>query len=538
MTNRCAIYLRCSKPEETSEKNLLSADSQEMFIRRFIQQQENWTVHQVYHDNGFTAKNLKRPGIKELLHDAECGLFDQIVVYRYDRLTRDSEDYFGPLKSLERRCNVKIVSATEPYDSTTPEGKFSIGQTILHAQLERERTGLRTKHKVESERRLGHWTGGNVPLGYKSVDKKLVPDERLAPLIVFMFKKYVETQSPAEVARCMGLKALELPEEVRKRLGKIDRKRVTNMLRRRIYKGDMPLGDEVYKGQHEAIVDEGLWEQVQRILPKDERKTPIPRTQIDCALKGRIRCQECNSAMLTSFTTKGRQRYAYHTCLNKHNSLHCKGLDMNISADLVKRLVVEEVRKILKEPEALGGLWQHLAKESSPEQMLQKLQHMDQAWNLLTLPEQDDIVKKFVKTVWLSRKGLMLELTPNGVDTTETATIQGYFQSRNHDQQVFVHKENPRQYKDPTLLKALVYAEIWYEDISEGRATGCVEIAANYGLSYDYVWRVIYLEKLPPKIKKAILEGKLNLDATTLSLKKFPAFWAKQEDAIFRKFEE
>jgi hypothetical protein len=146
--------------------------------------------------------------------------------------------------------------------------------------------------------------------------------------------------------------------------------------------------------------------------------------------------------MMTSFTTKGRgsKKYSYHTCLKKHNGLHCKGLDMNINAELVKRLVVEEVRKILQEPESLGGLWDHLSKESSPEQALQKLQHMDKAWDLLTLAEQDDVIKKFVKVVWLSRKGVTLELTPNGVDTTSTVTIQGYFLRRNHDQSLYIRK--------------------------------------------------------------------------------------------------
>jgi hypothetical protein len=212
---------------------------------------------------------------------------------------------------------------------------------------------------------------------------------------------------------------------------------------------------------------------------------------------------------------------------------------MNINAELVKRLVVEEVRKILQEPESLGGLWEHLSKESSPEQALQKLQNMDKAWDLLTLAEQDDVIKKFVKVVWLSRKGVTLELTPNGVDTTSTITIQGYFLRRNHDQQVFVHKENPRQHKDPTLLKALVYAEIWHEDILEGRAADCTEIAANYGLSYDYVRRVIRLEKLSPRIKKAILDGDPTLSATTMSLtrNRFPTLWKDQEEMLFRKFE-
>jgi site-specific DNA recombinase len=109
MTIRCAIFIRPSK----SREGLLSAESQEMFIRKYIKQYENWEILKIYHDNGFTAKDLTRPEVQDLLHDAKCELFDRIVVYRYDRLTRNPNDYCDILKSLEQDHNVKIVSATE-----------------------------------------------------------------------------------------------------------------------------------------------------------------------------------------------------------------------------------------------------------------------------------------------------------------------------------------------------------------------------------------------------------------------------------------
>jgi site-specific DNA recombinase len=367
MAIRCAIYIRRSEPEKESEKNLTSAESQEMFISKFIKQHADWEVYRVYHDNGFSAENLRRPEVQELLRDAESGAIDIIVVYRYDRLTRDMEDYYGRLKVLERRHGVKIVSATEHFDPTTPEGAFSIGQTILHAQLERERTVVRAKDKIASSRQLGLWTGGNIPPGYKTVERKLVPDEAIAPLIDYMFKRYVELRSPAELARDVNLKALELTETDRNRLKPLNRQRVMTILKNPIYKGYISHYEKLYKGQHKAIVDEDLWNQIQEIIKKTPIKAQTQQTPIEFALRHNIRCKECNRAMIANFTSKRNRKYAYYTCLNKRDGLFCKGLDTNINADLVHRLVTEEVRKILKEPETLGGLWEKLSKESSPE---------------------------------------------------------------------------------------------------------------------------------------------------------------------------
>ncbi|GHS95447.1 hypothetical protein AGMMS49949_09780 [Alphaproteobacteria bacterium] len=87
--------------------------------------------------------------------------------------------------------------------------------------------------------------------------------------------------------------------------------------------------------------------------------------------------------MVINLTSKKKHKYAYGTCLNKRNGLPCKGLDLNVNVDLVHRTVTKEVRRILKEPEILGGLWKELAEHASPEESYQKLQNIDKAWDLL-----------------------------------------------------------------------------------------------------------------------------------------------------------
>jgi hypothetical protein len=419
------------------------------------------------------------------------------------------------IDGIFREHNVSFVSATESLDTSTPTGKLILNILLIFAEFEREQTSLRVKDKIHVSRTNGIWTGGNIPFGYKSVDRKLVPDEKFVPLVQFMYQRFVELRSPEAVAQEMSAKVLaEYSEEDAEYLRPFYRKRMYKLLRLPLYKGYIAHHGELYKGQHEAIVDEALWDEVQNILNEAAPLNRMP-LQIDFALKGRVRCKECDRAMVVCKTAKGTKKYAYYTCLSKHNGLNCKGLDMNIDAELVHRVVTKEVRKILKEPEILGGLWQKLADESCPEDAYKKLQNMDKAWDLLPPADQNKVIQDFVKTVWLGRKSVTIELTPDGLgmapETREILVIPGTFYNRKNKPQVFVYKDDEEdEHEDPLILKALVQAEIWDQEIKNGTYSNYKEIAAAYKLDEQYVRRTIYLTFLSPKIKEAILFGKLS----------------------------
>jgi site-specific DNA recombinase len=348
------------------------------------------------------------------------------------------------------------------------------------------------------------------------VDRKLVIDEKFAPLVRFMFQRFIELRSPEALAQEMNAKGLEeYSEEDSKYLKPFYRKRMYRLLRVPIYKGYIAHLGKHYKGQHEAIVDEELWDEAQKILGEKGPRSKVP-LQLDFALKSRVRCKECDRAMIISKTSKKNREYPYYTCLSKHNGLNCKGLDMNVDTELVHRLVIKEVRKILKEPENLGGLLEKLSERSCFEEAYKKLQNIDKGWDLLPPIIQNEVIQDFVKTVWIGRQSLTIELTPNGLglapETSEIIVIPGTFYNRKSKPQVFVYNEknDDDEGGDPVLLKALVYADQWREEIRNGTYQSYRDIAEAYGLNEQYVRRTFCLTFLSPKIKDAILFGKLS----------------------------
>src|ERR1035438_9064568 len=101
-----AIYARVSTEEQRERQSI---DTQREFGQRFCQL-HTLPVFRVYSDDGVsgTVPLDRRPEGGQILSDARLGKFDQLLVYRLDRLGRDtrlilnarSEEHTSELQSL------------------------------------------------------------------------------------------------------------------------------------------------------------------------------------------------------------------------------------------------------------------------------------------------------------------------------------------------------------------------------------------------------------------------------------------------------
>lgn len=83
---------------------------------------------------------MDRPNFKRLLHDARAGLFDRLLVFHVDRLTRTGvADTFATLGEL-RAAGVTVATIAEPRIVVKPQGDFYSDVLVfalgLGAQLE------------------------------------------------------------------------------------------------------------------------------------------------------------------------------------------------------------------------------------------------------------------------------------------------------------------------------------------------------------------------------------------------------------------
>jgi site-specific DNA recombinase len=160
-------YIRVSTTDQA--ENGLSLDVQREAITRYCQQ-NSLKLLNIYADPGRSGATIERPGLQQLLADAKLRPFQQIVVWRLDRWSRDL--YQGLWLSKELLVHsVEVVSISEPFNGNDPLTKAmrSIVQTF--AELERETIKSRLWTGRRKRLSQGQFAGGSVAYGFK-LDRK------------------------------------------------------------------------------------------------------------------------------------------------------------------------------------------------------------------------------------------------------------------------------------------------------------------------------------------------------------------------------
>ncbi|MEZ5687339.1 MAG: recombinase family protein [Caenibius sp.] len=315
---RCAVYTRKST-EDGLEQEFNSLDAQREACEAFIRSQkhEGWTmVPDHYDDGGFSGGNMERPGLQTLLADVDAGLVDVIVVYKVDRLTRSLADFAKIVEHLDAK-EASFVSVTQAFNTTTSMGRLTLNVLLSFAQFEREVTSERIRDKIAASKKKGLWMGGPVPLGYKVIDRKLVPVPAEAERVRTIMQRYLEIKSvPAliEILRAEGVVTKIQHRTSGPHRGGIPFKRgsLFYLLKNPVYRGKIVHKGKVYNGEHEPVVDEELWDRVQAQLK--EKAPPRKRRTNDrqqAMLRGLL-TDPHSRPMVPTYGSKKNRRYAYY----------------------------------------------------------------------------------------------------------------------------------------------------------------------------------------------------------------------------------
>jgi site-specific DNA recombinase len=351
---RCCVYTRKST-EEGLDQEFNSLQAQREAGEAFILSQKHmgWTlIPDHYDDGGFSGGNLDRPALQRLIDDVEGRRIDVVIVYKVDRLSRSLLDFARLMDRFDQR-SVSFVSVTQQFNTTTSLGRLTLNVLLSFAQFEREIIGERTSDKMSAARRKGKWVGGTPVLGYDVEGGRLVVNETEARRVRAIFELYRRKPSLEAVAEELDRRRWQTKSwrttQGRQRAGRpftkaIVRRLLTNV----IYTGQVEHRGERYAGEHAAIVDEALWEEVNRELcarPLTEPK--IARGRQNALLAGLLFCQSCKRPMIATYTAKGERRYRYYVC----QSARQKGWECcptkSVSAGRIEDSVVDQLRLAL-----------------------------------------------------------------------------------------------------------------------------------------------------------------------------------------------
>ena len=110
---RAALYVRVSTDRQTVENQIAALSK--------VAQARGWQIVETFNDAGISgAKERKdRPGLDEMLKQAQRGRFDVVMAWAIDRLGRSLVDLLHTIESL-KACGVDLYLDQQSIDTTTP----------------------------------------------------------------------------------------------------------------------------------------------------------------------------------------------------------------------------------------------------------------------------------------------------------------------------------------------------------------------------------------------------------------------------------
>ena len=361
-TQRWAIYTRVST-DRGLEQEFNSLHAQRESASAYVKSQahEGWKlVREHYDDGGFSGGSMERPALQKLLADIKERRIDIVVVYKVDRLTRSLID-FAKLVELFDEHGVSFVSVTQSFNTTSSMGRLTLNVLLSFAQFEREVTGERIRDKIAASKKKGIWVGGVVPLGYEVKDKKLLVNEDEAKTVRMIFERYLARGSlPAlqRELRTQGIVTRKRALSSGKIIGGVS---LTNgplayMLRNRVYLGEINHRDRSYRGEHQPIIDSGLFDQVQARLDENRRGRRLKNERSQALLLGKL-YDDRGNRMTLSYAIKKGVRYRYYvSCVLAQGRKDEAGSVSRIAASEIETIVINALATLVPAFRGIGRI--------------------------------------------------------------------------------------------------------------------------------------------------------------------------------------
>jgi site-specific DNA recombinase len=379
-----AVYARVSSEEQRERQSI---ETQFDFAQRFCDMHK-LPIFRIFADDGIsgTVPLDRRPEGSQILRDARLGKFDQLLVFKLDRLGRDTRLILNAVADLEK-LGVRVQSMTEQFDASSAAGKLML--TMLSGFASHEREVIRERSVAGTNRvaESGAWLGGVVPYGYRKVGEKreahlVVSEEKIpgqdlseADVIRLIYRlaaverrscfyiaeRLVELQVPCAYQRD---DRLILRGKLKERTSGLWRPaRVRNMIVSTTYKGVHEFGKRTSNKARKiisrpvpAIVDEATWAKAQETLHSNFL-FGVRSTRNQYLLRGLMKCGLCNLTYIgVAANRPSGKREFYYRCNGAQGTRGIYGAkgercpSKGIQGGGLEQMVWADVEEFLRKP--------------------------------------------------------------------------------------------------------------------------------------------------------------------------------------------
>ena len=406
---RVGIYVRVSTEIQSSEG--FSIQGQVNQIKEYCNF-NNFKVIDVYADRGISGKSMNRPELQRMLQDAKNGHIDCVMVYKTNRLARNTSDLLKIVEDLHKQ-NVEFFSLSERMEVNTSSGKLMLQILASFAEFERNNI-VDNIFMGQTIRAQEGYYQGNLPLAYDKVPynkHELMINQHEANIVKYIFESYAKGHGYRKIANALNHKGY-----VTKKGNPFSISAVTYILSNPFYIGKIQfakykdwndkrrkgLNDKpvIAEGKHTPIISQDLWDKVQA-RKKQVSKKPQVHGKGTNLLTGIIACPQCSASMSASITVNTlkdgtKKRIRYYSCSNFRNKGSKVCSANSVRADVIEKYVMDQILEIVKSDKVLKQVVERVNQENQVD--VAALNH-DIAYKQQQFDEINAKLKNLIQTI-------------------------------------------------------------------------------------------------------------------------------------------
>ena len=377
--NKVALYVRVSTTSQLEEG--YSIEEQKAKLESYCDIKD-WHIYKVYTDGGFSGSTTERPALEQLIKDAQSKLFDTVLVYKLDRLSRSQKDTLYLIEDIFLKNNIEFVSLLENFDTSTPFGRAVIGLLSVFAQLEREQIKERMQLGKLGRAKAGKsmmWAKTSYGYNYDKETGSMTVNEYEALAVKEIYASYLA-----------GMSITKLRDKINEEYPKQPAwsyRTIRGILANPVYCGLNQYKGQTFQGTHKPIISLVDFEQTQRELAKRQqtaKELSNPRPfQAKYMLSGLAQCGYCHAPLkvILGAVRKDGSRFKRYECYQRHPRT-TKGVTVYndnkkcesgyYDMELLEHYVLTRIAQLQNDPDKIHELFSDDTSPTVDKQAIQK----------------------------------------------------------------------------------------------------------------------------------------------------------------------
>jgi len=291
---KAVIYCRVSSKEQ--EETGYSLPAQEKLLKDYSER-KSFKIAKIFSISESASGRYQRKTFTEMLDYTKTNNVAVVVCEKVDRLTRNLKDAVSINEWLEENQERQVHFVKQNLiisKNSKSDEKFRWDIEIVLAKKHISNLSEEVK-KGQTEKIAQGWLPTKPPLGYKTIGDKghkiHIIDEEKAPFIKKMFELYsTSNYSLKHINNILYNEGLRNGNNK-----KITHSRIHELISNPFYYGKISWNNEIYKGAHDPLVSQELFDRAQKNLKK---KTAAPQYKKHLPVfKAKIMCEECGGTI-------------------------------------------------------------------------------------------------------------------------------------------------------------------------------------------------------------------------------------------------